>query len=176
MCFCSDSSSSERSPASHSRASLCQPPSHTALPRCTLTFCTSNAPVFKCISFLFSPETNLSCHFTAGYAVSFLLLFFFLCPVILYKCWCVAELSWEQIGKIIVSDRVFTSCNFQCLAQIFKLGRKTALNHRKPLIFECGVSLSVTSPSDLTFKIPLLPLVWRQPLCFSTATMSSLEH
>lgn len=85
-------------------ASLCQPPSHTALPRCALTFCTSNAPVFKCISFLFSPETNLSCHFTAGYAVSLLLLFF-LCPVILCKCWCVAELSREQIGKIIVSDR-----------------------------------------------------------------------
>lgn len=120
----------------------------------------SNAPVFKYISFLFSPEINLFCHFTAGYAVRlffFSVSFFFFWPAILCKCWCVAELSQEQIGEIIVFDGLFTSCNFQWLALTSKLAKKTALNHRNPLIFECVVGLSVTSPSDLILKVPLLP-------------------
>lgn len=112
----------------------------------------SDAPVLKCISLLFSPEMYLSCHCTSGYALSC-----FFCSVTLCKCWCITELSQEQISKIIVSDRVFTSCNCLCLAQIFKLARETALNHRKALIFECVVGLSVNCPSCLTLKVPLLP-------------------
>lgn len=112
---------------------------------------------------------NLSCHFTTGYAESC-----FFCSVILCKCWCVTELSQEQIGKIIVSDGVFTSCNFQCLAQIFKLAKKTALNHRKALIFECIVDLGVTSLSCLTLKVPLLPPQFGGSFCI--AAVSNLEY
>lgn len=132
----------------------------------------SDAPVLKCISLLFSPEMNLSCHCTSGYALSF-----FFCSVTLCKCWCITELSQEQISKIIVSDGVFTSCNCQCLAQIFKLARETSLHHRKALIFECVVGLSVNCPSFLTLKVPLLPNPTSQfggSLCI--AIMSNLEY
>lgn len=112
-------------------ALVCQPSLRPALPSSAVTFWTLWCSCFQMYFLIIFPrdESLLSLHFRLCCKL------FFHC-VILCKCWCVTELSQEQIGKIIVSDGDFTSCNFQSLAQILELDRNTALNHRKALIFE----------------------------------------
>lgn len=150
-------------------AFVCQLPSHPALPRSAVTFWTlwcSCAQMYFLIIFPWD-ESLLSLHFRLCSKL-------FFCSVTLPKCWCITELSQEQISKIIACDGVFTSCNCQCLAQIFKLARETSLNHRKALIFECVVGLSVNCPSCLTLKVPLpaCPI----PQFGGIAIMSILEY